>query len=521
MASTNRFVKVDGTFERVGNRILPLAEVDAREQAGPLLGGTSNAAGSPLPLASATTTAPAPAQDPYDSFNLLMTDMLKSAQGLNTADLLKKKRTLERAAIDRTQEVTDRDMRTLAPSQQSAIRSGRTGALSSEIDENAYQLEKAQQSIDAFFRVHGEAQKIGQEWADKMVAPQSVITSAVQVIQADPDRMSTVLAGFNDKTKQKIIESLDYTKLSAPVDNEVLSPTEAQALGVPYGTTKAAAAKMGITPQKAPTEYQNKANLFANRLLDSETTIAANQEYVVGSNPAFYSAASTIEDTAIGNALIPDEVRQQRQAERNFINAVLRRESGAVISPTEFAEAAKQYFPRPGDDATTLAQKKQNRSAVQQALTQEAGSAFTRYGETERKSINGVEYEKVDGGWKKVSTAVGTNRPQRNNNPLNIKASSYTQSYPGVTGVDPSSAEDGGQFLTFATPEDGLKAAERLLRSEGYRGLTVDAAMRRWSGGGYGGDVAPQLAGKTVAALSPAELQALIDAMANREGFYA
>jgi hypothetical protein len=34
-------------------------------------------------------------------------------------------------------------------------------------------------------------------------------------------------------------------------------------------------------------------------------------------------------------------VQQQEQAERNFINAVLRKESGAAIAPSEFMSAQK------------------------------------------------------------------------------------------------------------------------------------------------------------------------------------
>ena len=62
--------------------------------------------------------------------------------------------------------------------------------------------------------------------------------------------------------------------------------------------------------------------------------------------------------------LQPMAYRQFMQAARNFINAVLRRESGAVISPTEFAEARKQYLPQPGDNAAILAQKEANRNSV-------------------------------------------------------------------------------------------------------------------------------------------------------------
>lgn len=54
---------------------------------------------------------------------------------------------------------------------------------------------------------------------------------------------------------------------------------------------------------------------------------------------------------------------QQRleQAKRDFVNAILRRESGAAISPTEFDSADKQYFPQRGDTKEVIAQKARNR----------------------------------------------------------------------------------------------------------------------------------------------------------------
>ena len=45
------------------------------------------------------------------------------------------------------------------------------------------------------------------------------------------------------------------------------------------------------------------------------------------------------------------------QASRDFINAILRRESGAVISEEEFVNARKQYLPVAGDTAANLEQK--------------------------------------------------------------------------------------------------------------------------------------------------------------------
>lgn len=80
---------------------------------------------------------------------------------------------------------------------------------------------------------------------------------------------------------------------------------------------------------------------------------------------------------------LPGEVQSeqlvaQTQAEENFINAVLRKESGAAISAEEFKKAERQYFPRPGDTEKTIAQKKANRLQAQKTLQAEAGKALEK-----------------------------------------------------------------------------------------------------------------------------------------------
>jgi len=120
-----------------------------------------------------------------------------------------------------------------------------------------------------------------------------------------------------------------------------------------------------------------------------------------------------------------------------------------------------------------------------------------------------------------AGNASASNRPQRNNNPLNIKASNTTRAYEGVSGTDPSPASDGGQFLTFNSPEAGFNAAKTLISSTIYSGLDIDSALRKWSGGGYGSEIVPELKGRQMATLTQAELDKLINKMAQREGYYA
>lgn len=76
------------------------------------------------------------------------------------------------------------------------------------------------------------------------------------------------------------------------------------------------------------------------------------------------------------NFLQTSEQQQQAQAERNFVNATLRRESGAAIAESEFESAEKQYFPRAGDSPEVVEQKRRNREQVINMMKAEAGPAW-------------------------------------------------------------------------------------------------------------------------------------------------
>lgn len=72
------------------------------------------------------------------------------------------------------------------------------------------------------------------------------------------------------------------------------------------------------------------------------------------------------------------EQQQVEQAQRNFVNAILRQESGAAISEGEFQNAKKQYFPQPGDSAEVIKQKAQNRETSIRALETQAGPGMKK-----------------------------------------------------------------------------------------------------------------------------------------------
>ena len=103
---------------------------------------------------------------------------------------------------------------------------------------------------------------------------------------------------------------------------------------------------------------EQKATGFFNRAYQSQ--IILNDLENQGTSIRNYFAGNI----PFGNFLRTSEGQRYDQAKRDFINAILRQESGAVIGVDEFENAEKQYFPQPGDTADVIAQKRRNREAA-------------------------------------------------------------------------------------------------------------------------------------------------------------
>jgi hypothetical protein len=120
-------------------------------------------------------------------------------------------------------------------------------------------------------------------------------------------------------------------------------------------------------------EGQSKALLFGTRMQEADRIL--NELSAAGVDRP--SMAKQVADSVplVGGALgsianSAQSPNQQRveQAQRDFVNAVLRKESGASISPTEFDSARKQYFPAIGDSDEVKAQKARNRATAIQGM---------------------------------------------------------------------------------------------------------------------------------------------------------
>lgn len=156
-----------------------------------------------------------------------------------------------------------------------------------------------------------------------------------------------------------------YTGETTPITGGTSKPSSAPNSGSQPTTSNETVPTLNGKPL---TDAQATTLGYVQRLSDADTTISKLGS--VGTS-GVESVLSSI-PFGVGNYLTSSDYQQLQQAERNFINAVLRRESGASISPSEFDSAAKQYFPQPGDSSAVIQQKTANRQTVINSLSQVA-----------------------------------------------------------------------------------------------------------------------------------------------------
>jgi hypothetical protein len=141
---------------------------------------------------------------------------------------------------------------------------------------------------------------------------------------------------------------------------------------------------------KAPTGDQANAATFATRMAEADKILSDPAIYQTGIGARGAGRAMAESLPVVGNALAgvgPDgpKYQQLRQAQRDFVNAVLRKESGAAISASEFANAEKQYFPQPGDSAEVIEQKARNRATAIDAIGNSAAPSFVKQFQEQRR----------------------------------------------------------------------------------------------------------------------------------------
>lgn len=209
--------------------------------------------------------------------------------------------------------------------------------------------------------------KAGQMWAayrrqqlenDK---PTDAVKTIIDAAKLTPEQWKT--AQRLQQLKQEAIKPGEGYRWTATGEQEAISGGPAD----PTVIARNAQAKN----QQPMTEDQSKAAGFSDRMLNSNGILfTGDKEGKSAWGRALEAAGS------VGNLAQKEGYQKFMQARDDFINAELRRESGAAISDKEYSRADKQYFPMPGDAQSVIEQKAKNRQLAVDGMLRSAGPNY-------------------------------------------------------------------------------------------------------------------------------------------------
>ena len=157
---------------------------------------------------------------------------------------------------------------------------------------------------------------------------------------------------------------------------------------------KPIAGNVQLADKKEPTESQANAYTYYSRMEEADKII----KDLNGKYDPYKINIKTSGKTAlipggqdVANYFLSENDQKVEQAQRNFINAVLRRESGAVISPEEFANANTQYFDQPNDKPGVLKQKAANRRTAIEGIKRAAGPSIRKASQDGQSNVVNFE----------------------------------------------------------------------------------------------------------------------------------
>lgn len=130
-------------------------------------------------------------------------------------------------------------------------------------------------------------------------------------------------------------------------------------------------------------EWQSKDNAFANRL--DNAIVGMDSAEASGYDPTATSAGGLADYVGqrsiqglVGNALTSDKGKLWYRNAKEALAVVLRKDTGAAVTPQEFDLYGPIYLPMPWDDQATKASKKQAMLVMRNSLRQGIGQTPTQ-----------------------------------------------------------------------------------------------------------------------------------------------
>jgi hypothetical protein len=147
--------------------------------------------------------------------------------------------------------------------------------------------------------------------------------------------------------------------------------------------------------EKPMTETQSNATAYgmrmkeANAILEDLSKKGVLKGAVIEATPLIGGTLGQILPSFLGGTSAAQQ--QVNQAKSNFITAVLRKESGAVISDSEFDREDKKYFPQINDSPAVIKQKENARKLAIKAIEVQAGPGAKNIQQLQPSAGGGVD----------------------------------------------------------------------------------------------------------------------------------
>lgn len=247
-------------------------------------------------------------------------------------------------------------------------RLGKISAIKSDLSKSSFEIQKELMQVE-----QNTKKEINNQISDWQKQAASINKSFIDKAQAQKNQYEQLYF--------KVASGGLSAKMLADIkQNQPLTPAEASTYGVPYGTTYGQLQGKVLTNNKPLTDGQSKDALYASRIADAEKVFSdpnGGESILAKMSPVKLGFLISTQSPAggfLGNiaqqatlSTMSPAIKSQFQAQRNLINTILRKESGAAISQGEFDNAYAQYLPQAGDTAEVLAQKKLNRQRQYQS----------------------------------------------------------------------------------------------------------------------------------------------------------
>jgi len=137
------------------------------------------------------------------------------------------------------------------------------------------------------------------------------------------------------------------------------------------GMNGMAAKSLPTKPDKPLNEGQSNATSFAGRMASASKIL---DKFGYDNYPTFSKSIAG----GLTNFLATEEGQMARQAEDNWITALLRKDSGAAVPQKELDQYRNQYFPTIGDSPRVIKQKSEARKVAERAMQVSAGQGAAR-----------------------------------------------------------------------------------------------------------------------------------------------